>query len=441
MGWNRQNGTLTVAVLVALTGCGDGGDGSVDRKAQMISGRIESSASVEGSTVDAYEVSSSGEAVAESNPDTEGTADASGEYDVEVAVSGEATTTVLIETMSGQTRRAVLVTSEFSADATVVAEPMTEETTFESDVYLHALAEGSLCEDCSSALVLDFIGRAGGEAHANGGGGEASLDAGAEMSSAAVETFVAALAAQTEEGASSLDAAFRAHLEARLARAEALDDATNEAQAEAAEEDYIEAVVSAYAEAGVDLDEQAAAMHAAAERAGATLDTVGSLDAEIRASLRADVEMRRALVVSWAIEAQAEAAGASEASLEAARDTLRASLEEAASAGASAEAEIDAAWDAYRVEVRAALRASLESAEQTAFDTILPVLESAAATVHTTLDASFSLSGDASAWIEPLLEFSLSGDAQVDALVTAGASEAEATAILKILLSVELAAG
>ena len=437
MALNRRNGTLTIALLLGLTGCGDAAqDGA--RATKNLEGRVESEGSFEGATVDAHEVSSNGETVAESNPEGEGATGADGAYSVAVDVRADVDTTVVVEATLGAIRRAALVTSDFSADAAVTVEPMNEETTFEADVYVRALAEGLLCDDCSSAIVLDFIGAAAADAHASNAT-EASLDASAEINASAAETFVEAMVASTTETEASVRTAIEAHAEARRTRALSLDAAVDASAREGAEDDYLDAVVSAYVEAGVDLDAQSAAVQAAAEDARARIDASATLDVTMRAALRADVEKHSAVLVTWATEAHAEATGASRATLEAAGDTLRASLEASATAGASAEAQVDAAWLAYRASVRAELRAALTAGEQVAFDAAVSALEAAAEATHTTLEASFTLTNDVSTWIEPLLAFSISGDAQVNALVSAGSTEASASAMVKVLIAVELA--
>ena len=198
------------------------------------------------------------------------------------------------------------MTSDFSADAAVTVEPMNEETTFEADVYVRALAEGLLCDDCSSAIVLDFIGAAAADAHASNAT-EASLDASAEINASAAETFVEAMVASTTETEASVRTAIEAHAEARRTRALSLDAAVDASAREGAEDDYLDAVVSAYVEAGVDLDAQSAAVQAAAEDARARIDASATLDVTMRAALRADVEKHRAVLVTWATEAHAEA--------------------------------------------------------------------------------------------------------------------------------------
>jgi hypothetical protein len=438
MGLNRRNGTLMVALLAALAGCGDGGE-NVTRSTKSLSGRVESTGSFQGAVVDAHEVSSDGSEVASSNADGEGTIAANGEYSVDVDVEQGATATVLVEATKNGERLAAIVESDFSGSGTITVEPMTVETTFESDVYVRALAEGALCDGCSSALVLDWVGEAAAETHADASS-EASLDAAVDVTADASAAFHAALESSAASEA-SLRTALEAQADARIIRAESLDASASASASAEAEGDYLDAVVTAYASAGIDIDEQAAAAQAAAERAQARIDATASLSAEMRASLKADIEVQRAVLVSWAVEAHAEASGASEATLHTAAETLKASLAAAATAGASADAQIEAAWDAYRLSVRASLRASLSAGEQTAFDAIVPVLEAAAATMHTSLDASYSVSGSVSTWIGPVLTFSASGDAQADALVAAGVSEARASVIVKMLVAAELAGG
>lgn len=436
MVWNRRNGTLMVALVAALTGCADSGSDDVRRSAHNLSGRVEGEGSLAG-TVSAHEVSDDGEPVPAS--EGESTTSASGEFTVAVNVESGSTTTVLVEATVGQTRRAAIVESSFSSDATVEVEPMTLETTFESDVYVQALADGELCDGCTSALVLDFVGS--GAAEANGGAAtSATLEATIDLAADASESLHAALAASADSSA-ELRTALRAHMEARLVRASALLSASSDAEIRATEEAYLEAVADAYVEAGIDLDEQIAAAHAEAESARAKLETLASLEASVRASLAADIELHRAALVTFMVEAQASVAGASSEALGTAGDTLRASLSAAADAGASADAQIDAAWDAYRVSVRATLRASLEGAQQTAFDAVLPALEAAAATTRASLSSTYSATVTLGTWIDPILGFSASVDAQADALVAAGVSETEASAMLQLLVAVELAGG
>ncbi|MBA2663881.1 MAG: hypothetical protein H0U74_16450 [Bradymonadaceae bacterium] len=437
---------LLVSLLASSVACGESADGDTnnanngqDGDTAVIEGRLESQASGEAegdaqfsnTVVTAYRVMADGSVTQVSASET--AVEADGRYTITIDLSAELQGDLIVEaSRESAAIGSVLVKNSIAAGQTVMAAPISTKTSIESDAYVEARVSGQWDNHCSVSQHREFISsRLAAGLHAQSGEHyKASVATMSQASTSAMKAWSGFIVAQSAASEADLQATFAAQAEAR-----AEHDAYLHAgqPAEQARDDYRASTRHAYAQAGITIETQAQASHAASE---GMLVYAGELSAELRGRAEADAEAYRARFVTEAIALYFEALGFADESSQ---------MEAIISAGASLEASLDAsdgqqaarsAWQQYRESVEAEL-----GPNQLLVYTGIDV--SAASAVYAEgiagLEASSDTSATAMASVALVADFHSAVVAELDELVDELLdSDSQASVLLEILFHLEL---
>lgn len=432
------------ALLAGTAACGGP---SEDSNKGTVNGRVENTGAmpVDGAAITAYRVEADGSLTAISSGNVQTSAD--GTYSVVVELASDTMSDIVIVADNNGAEGSVIVSGELSSGGSITAAPIDSETTVETDVYIEANAEGNWDSSCTTAQLRTWISAEMAAAIEGSTDYAGTVQTWAQATTSAMVSWSGTLAHEAVGATSAeIEAALEGGAQAQASLDAQLHAAQSQAEIDAALEAHAEATIQAYADAGITVEQMSNASQAAME---AMVTYAGDLSADARARAISDAEQTRGLFVQAAVEARFEAmaaAGAAQQNVVQAGETLQADLEAAASAGASAAADVEAAWSDYRASVETELEATVSAGAQTA----LSQVESAIATAETTLDgalAAISASADAdvvaNATVDAFGVFYASAFAQANTttLVTAGLDEADARAVIQVLVSVSASAG
>lgn len=442
--FKKALGLCTCALFVGVLACG-GPQG--EPSTGTVNGRVDSAGALplEGAAITAYEVQADGSLTAISSGNVESAAD--GTYSVVVELTSQTMSDIVIVADDNGAQGSVIVSGELSAGSTLTAAPIDTETTVETDIYVEARAQGSWETGSSNTAQLRAWITAELAAAIHGSTDYASNVAScARATTSAMASWSGALAHSAVGATSSeIEAAIAAQTQAQAALDAQLHAATSQAEVDAAIEAYFDATVEAHSNAGITLEQMSNAAQAAAE---AMLVYSGELTADAYAAAVSDAEQMRAALVRTAVEARFQAMAAAsgvQQSVQQAGATLQTELEATASAGANAAADAQTAWGNYQASIEAELQAHIQAAAQSALAQVENTIDTAQASLSSALSsisASASVDVVAQATVDAFGVFYLSAFAQTNTttLVTAGLSQADAEAVIQVLVSVSASA-
>lgn len=317
---------------------------------------------------------------------------ADGSYRIEGVPSGR-TNTAVVAYVDGRAAGEVLIHGEIRSRATIRPAPITYETTMETRAYARVVASGRAGHTSTSEIALLL--------RADGSGLETTLSS---------ETEIQAIAEGSAEAGATMGEVFAdagVALDAE-ARGDLLVDAALDLAAdliagltlEVAHDDYAEAAIDAFVDAGASLD----AIVTATAAAASTFDTSIEGRTNIRGRLIAEPVLlnfrtRNRTTVKHSASAEGSVAAVIESSL------------------ASARASVEAATTA--AEVRAALEAHIDSTIDAAADAAVELLAAdASLTVRSNVRAA-AVAALEEATLRTRLEGSASSSASAAAAATA----------------------
>ncbi|GEM_PF-5371366 len=358
--------------------------------------------SVEGFAVTAHRVSGQGRT---SITGESGETDAEGNFSVSVDVQSAIKDFVVSAQKESAGSGEVIVSKTLEQDGSVTVEPISVESSVESDVYVEARSSGSWsdggCEGCTTAQLRTMI-----ESNT-----AALVDASADYQSdvqAEAKAVVAGMKAwerglQENAGAAQadIDAALETQTTARGTLSTALADAESSSEVEAAIETYIDAVATAYSDNNIDAKMRGVAAQSTAE---AMTALQAAMTAQAKQRARVNAELWRAQRVHAAVEAHADAMAewsqSRQDAVAQAYTDLQADLEAAASASSDFETQLEDAWANYCSDVRAEIYAALEAEADSGIDfagSVKSEIDAALSTARSTYTSALDITAGASA--------------------------------------------
>ncbi len=340
-------------IVIALAGC-DGstnnGKNTSDHPASVQgNARRGTSGDAEGAEITVLHVQADGSTTVDENEGA--TTDADGHYSVNVGLSGESESNLIVNAVySDGTSARLLLSGAVSEDEDRTAPPMSDETSAEADLFVQLVVSDDMLPNADEAsLIRAFIDGSVAASYNDASANETAMVASA--TEAAITAWISTSDSEGETGA-ALDAYVSALIDA---------DATADGQSSSSGDASVDAVASleeAWSASGFSDADLATAMNAAAEAhlhlsegndSDAASASVG-LMAECRAEL-----MAQAVSDAWG---QLEAGGS--AGADAASDTLSASVSALADLSVDVMGESwDAASDVYASQIMLDLATSL----------------------------------------------------------------------------------
>lgn len=337
-----------------------------------------SSPSVEGYAVTAAEVDGEGRT---DITGMQAMTDAEGNFSLKVDVSaeaeGEARTVsdfvVQAQKDDGPTSE-VIVSQELTADEEVKTEPITVESSVESDAYVEARVSGEWqaegggnggsepCMGCTTANLRSMIDAETAAMIDASQDYQADLEAESKAVVSGMKGWAKGLMDNAGAAEADIEAALQAQTEARATLSAALYDAESSSEVDSAWETYSQAVVSAYTDNNITAEHLAVGAQSAAE---AMLHFQSDLSAQAEQRAKAAAELWRAQKVRASVEAKinamAEASMDQKTQVESAGDALETKLRNAGEASSDFQAKIEQAWEDYESSVRTQFMAALEA--------------------------------------------------------------------------------
>lgn len=358
---------VSVLLLFSLNSCSDSGTGAdTDDQTATISGSVENEASKVGaaksqnaqaaSVVSAARVRSNGSIEIIEGTETE--TDASGRFTVEV--DANTVNRVVIVAEGSDEQKMGFVASEIENNNSYTIKPLNSESTAETSVFAEVFARGETNIVQKSDIELLVSSEAAADINS-------SSSAAAEIAAALSQSAEARADFFTEfSSQSNLETALELMAEAQAQYEQALD-ASGSSSGETEFDTYINAVVDAYSEAGLEISNVAKMLHAQPEiiKGSAT-----SVSAEVKNSMRASSSLMASVAIDKAVQAHAEASNTSQATISAIVDA-GAKLQTSIKNSSGVSAEISGAFSTYHSEVRSAFETegSVEATIIVAVDT------------------------------------------------------------------------
>lgn len=439
-----MNSTLLrkLIFVLALTfigvACSDSST-SPDSDPATVEGQVENTSSdsesakyksIEGAVVTAAQVTSSGELEALGTAEAE--TDADGEFTLEIdseVAANTANSIVIVAESNGQTAK-TFVTGQLESGSRVEVQPITYESSAETEVYQRVVANGD----------IEIVHKADIEATVNS---EVAQDI--ESNSQQAANVAAALAARAEAKAQyysdlgielteeQMNNISETKTEAQVKLESSLNSATNAEQKQAAFDAFLETVAQAETEAEV----QATGVAKVSESSSRVMvNNSSDLSVEAQAEIRKHVAYMTAFVLESAVEAQMEAMAATESSINSAVDasaTLRTEVKEM---GNASQEEVQAAFETFNAEIISILESDAEVNGDlfVSANTIINQNGGAKATLESSLEATAKLS----LILDAYTQFYSQVGTVVDSTFS-NASEAEAEAYTQLFILINMA--
>lgn len=440
---SRITHPLTLSLTALALGCAPDDGAGADGQPATVLGRVD--ASGDAAFASTTTVEDDGGTTPSSAAPTPVDSDGSFVLLVDVEAQASAEGDVLVEAWDGaQLDSAQRVGAAIVAEALVAGEetataPLDAETTAEADVWSRLRATDTEGLPGSSAWLRARVTAELATAVDRAPSRSAAVDQVAEAEAAAMATFVETLEVEGMADG-SVDAALASMGAAYVTfdgDAYAASDEAAATEAEAALETALDGV---WTRAGWTRSQVALSQQLSAE---VTATLLADADASVAAASRVDAGLRRADAVVSATVEGFETLGAEATTLTSVEDAgvaLRGRLKEAAGDPADA----DAAWDDFRTSVETALTTTLTTEEA---GVVLTLQTTLAQAVDALVDARTTAGGDAAsdvvvdAFVDAAVAVwgTATADAQVELLTAVGLSDAEATALLRVLAHLELA--
>lgn len=436
-----RNLMLVLALSLIGVACGDSSTGSGPSngtESASVEGRVDNTSSgsqktlakVEGATVTAARVTSSGELEPLGNAETETSAE--GEFTLEIdgdVVAESANRVVVIAEKNGQQAKAY-VTAKVESGSTVEVQPITFESSSETSVYQEVIANGD----------AEVVSKADIEVMVNA---EVAQDI--ESNSDHAADVAAALAAQAEAKArfyseqgveiteEQRENAEETKAQAQLQLESELNATTSTEEEQAAFDSFVRTVAKAETEANVN----ATAVAKASESSSRVLvKESANLSAEAQTALRKRAAYMATFALESSVEAQMKATGATESSVNSAVDaaaTLRADIKAMSNA---TQEDIDAAFESFNSEIVAIMEsdANVEGDLFASVNTAINENDGAKASFESSLEAA----ADLSVMMDAYTTFYSAIESSVDSTFTS-ASDAEVEAYTQLLILINVA--
>lgn len=404
---------LLFAGCDSSTGPGLTGDARFEGRVTDDVGFGKAAGEIEGAVVTAANVSANGST---DRLTGDATTDAEGRFVLSVEdVANE----VILTAEKGDFRSRVMAYTDGRARVDVI--PMSVETHGEASVFVEARRQDDENEVTMADVAVYVTQEVAAEVLAN-------PDAAAKIAAAiAAEAKTKKSYAREERGGEEVQEARDRENQAFMSfQSQVSVSADASAQSEALEA-LEQALVRAYTESGIEVDEQARARQAAL---AAMVRFSGDLSSNTRLHLRKKAEILAAMAASQALGASFRAAGATDArlsALEQAESTLLAGLRAATSMNALAEAKAD-----FEADVRSELAAEIGLDAN-----VLESAEAALATARTTLELALSSAASAQAIAAAHASFYAAAEAAVRTSLP-NSDGAELAAYVLTLLSADV---
>lgn len=435
---------VILALTFAGTACDSNNATGPGEEPAAIEGRVENddaqnkdknsspttAAAVEGATVTAARITADGSF--ETIPGVETQTNAEGKFTLNIdaeAVANSGQQIVVIAEESGQQWKA-FVAGQLQSGTTVQVQPLTVESSGEADVYAELIASGN-DDMVSKADVEAYIDAgASAEIHSNSQAAVTFAEALAAEAGARAEFYANQSAEITEEQKQQI---LEAKNQAQLQLESELYTATSTEDEQAAMETFIQAIIQAHADAGVDAELYARAK----EMSGRVYVKHCS---EVSAEASSEARTKAALITSYAIDAavqaRMQAEGAAGSNIQAAAEAavkLRSDIKAHTSATKD---DIDAAFETYNEAVVAALSQEFSASSQTITEINVQINEDNGAKAN--LESSLEATLDLQLFVNAYSSFSSAVKTIVDETFTT-ATEAEARFVADIMILVNLA--
>jgi hypothetical protein len=416
--------------LAFLSGCGKNNPTSPSSAPSEVDGRVDNSggvnkiakatsdqSSVQGATVTLAKVQADGslETVSKQSVQT----DIEGNFKIQTDLDG--VSGLIIMAQKGDSTWRGVVTSEVKSGITVYAEPLTDETTAQTEIYIKAKQDND--DNVTYSKISDYVNaKMAAEIKANASlvtQVEASIKAEADAEASASTNSSFNITQDKWQSILSTKADAQATLERNLFYA------SSQSSIDAAFETYNQAVIEAYTNVGVSADTYAKIM-VISQRA--LINSSANFSSQFRFYFRQQAAERRADIDDYTVQTQFTAMGASQAEISvvaAAGATLKSSVENATS-----EADINGAFDTYHTSVINELKVVLG-----VDSSVLTDIDSSSVNYNASLMTTISSSTLASIIINAYINFYSQVESKVKAsLSAAGDTKVNATVNTMVLL-------
>lgn len=431
---------LTLALIGV--GCNDSstGVGNEDQEPATVEGQVDDTGSdsnkaakmksVEGAVVTAARVTSEGEL--QSIGGAEAQTNAQGEFSLDIAAEALANNSdriVVVAENSGQSAK-TFVTSEVRSGSTVEVQPISFESSAETEVYQEVIANGDA--DVVAKADIEVAVQADAAADI-----ESNTSYAAEVASAIAAKARAKADLYAEQGVEFTDdrkeQVLQAKADAQVKLESQLNAAANSEEEQAAFDTFLKTVAEADIEAGIDAT---AAAKASESSARVLVSHSADLSTEAQAEMRKRTAYMLTFALDQAVQAQLQAAGASEATVTAAADAAADLRAEVKAMTEATESNVSSAFASFNSEIETLVSgdANLSGDAFVSTNTEINSNNGSKATLESTLSGSIGLN----LLLDAYTQFYSSVQSTVEATFT-GASQSETEAYTQLLVLINVA--
>ncbi len=424
---------LLFTFLLFLAGCSKSSSPTSSQQSSNVQGQVSGQPSlskpgknftvdsgIQGATVTLAQVQADGSLKTVSTASVQ--TDVNGHFSVNTDLDG--VSNLIVVASHGSSQWETTVSAAVKSGTTVYCQPLTEETTVQSQTYSKVVADGKSSEVTSADIQLLV---------------NASVAASVSGSASAVAQLAASLEAEAETRASAfaqfgitqseLQAAATARTQAQASLESSLNSAAGSSSADTvALQSYYAATIAAYVAAGVPIEVIAKTED---ESCAALTNTSATMSAQAAFSVRQSASLIRAVLIGQAVAAKMQVAGASQSEITAASNAnavLFASI-----VGAATSSDIASAFASYHAAVLAQLQATAgtsASAVATA-DSNINASGGARAALQTTVSAAVTTS----AVVQAYSTFYTSVGAAMQGMSGMSSAQLDATTQVLILIN------
>lgn len=434
---------LVFVLALSLVGfaCGDSSTGNGNQSdPATVEGRVENNSSqkavsggiqdIEGAVVTAAYVKSDGslETLGSSQAETNAQGEFTLQIKAEALANANASDRIVILAEKNGTTAKAFVTSRLESGSSVTIQPITYESTAETEVYQESHSNGD-SETVTKAEIEASV--------------TAEVAADIEGSASSASTIASSIAAAAEARAeyySEAGVEFTTEMQEEVAQIKAdamvelenrLYAASSAEEEQAAIDAFTETVANAYVDAGV---EASAAAKASQMYAEVMVEQSASVSSDAQASLRKRLHAMSTFALEAAVEAQMQATGASETAVTNATEAAVSLRSDIKALTTGTQSEVESAFASFNSEIEAIVESEFTVNGSVFADTNAEINEQNGikATFESALDAAISLGAVVDAYTTFYSEVS----ALVESNFTeASSAEAEAFTQLLILIN------